>query len=106
MSKKLAAAQGNAERTKATAARRNERLAATRERMAELVSKAEAAVKAAEERLTAVKAKAAELIAKREAEAKAAEEKANVAAEKAKLAESRPTKSVAPAGTVQTEDGR
>ncbi|HEX5271113.1 MAG TPA: hypothetical protein VFW33_11520 [Gemmataceae bacterium] len=106
MSKKLEAARRNAARRAATASKRAEAVKLAEQRAAERVAKAEQAVREAEERLRKVKEQAAAIIAKRQQQATAAAERAGEAAERVKLAESKPAKPAKPAAIVTTETGQ
>ncbi len=105
MSKALESATRNLSRLNASAQKKEAQLAATKERMAQRIQKAEEAVRKAQERLAKVQAEAERLFAKRTEELERTKEAARKAEERHKEISSKPAKNVAPAGTVETERG-
>jgi hypothetical protein len=106
MSKVLESAARNLARLNASLTKKESQLAATKERMALRIQKAEEAVRKAQERLDKLRDEAERLIAKRSEELERTRESARKAAERHKEILSKPVKTVAPAGTVETESGQ
>jgi hypothetical protein len=105
MSKALESTARNVSRLNASLTKKEIQLAATRERTAQRIQRAEEAVRKAQERLNKVRAEAERLIAKRTEDLERTRETALKAEERHKKVLSKPVKNVAPAATVETESG-
>jgi hypothetical protein len=105
MSKALESAARNVSRLNASLTKKEAKLTATKERMAQRLWNAEEAVRKAQERLAKVQAEAERLIAKRTEELERTKESTRKAEERNKEISSKPVKTIAPAGTVETETG-